>query len=89
MNYDYMNNQLAHSFNQYFIPYCRYNNIIDDKVRLYYYFISVHGSITRIIHNWLKRNCPEPEEQIAGIIIECIPEKLREPALEGNYAEQI
>ena len=58
-------------------------------------FIQAGGMMC--IKRWLDNNCTDSPEMVSRILYEniisimenSIPEKLREPALEGNNAEQI
>lgn len=86
-DYDYRKRSIEDKYEKYFKPLCE--NLYENEQHKIYCFIGFHSSLVSCLKYWLKRNCPESEEEIAGIIVECIPEKLRAPALEGNNTEQI
>ena len=85
-DYDYRKRSIGYVYEKYFKPLCE--NLYDNELHKMYCFIGFHSSLVSCLKYWLERDCPESEEEIAAIIVECIPEKLREPALEGNDAEQ-
>ncbi len=86
-DYDYRKRSIEYKYEKYFKPLCE--NLYENEQHKMYCFIGFHSSLVSCLKYWIERGCLESEEEIAGIIVECIPEKLREPALEGNNAEQI
>ena len=78
-DYEYQERSIGYVYEKYFKPLCE--NLYDNERHKMYCFIGFHSSLVSCLKYWLERDCPESEEEIAAIIVECIPEKLREPTL--------
>lgn len=61
---------------KYIVPRCGEAGIFDEKDREYY-FIFFRSGITMVLKHWIEDGCRKSEEDLAQLLLRCIPHRLQ------------